>query len=1179
MKNYLHGLRNVFWLFLLLVAWPIQIIAQNNQNNQITVPAFTKPFGNGSGEIFLSNEFVATPPYYVDLQVKIKRGLKAGTMYWGTTYLYFQPSATETTGYDMYTWSSTANDVLALLSGNVDITGDLYPDIIQDGECLVNILNYYVNNSAKLSDDDNSVVEVIQSISNIGINLVFETTNPLTVKLENSVQLQANMTIKSDVTFQKEASSYNDLSTITLEPSGNLTLVDINCSNVQQNGGTLVLKRMNESLTFFTGNVPFIRNMTTYGGGISCQNGNDGNPPYYIDDLTIEGDVKISGGNQFDDQDWKNDEHPCLAGSMTINSGSITFSKIGFHRCGTYVIHDGTVYLDQCSLTNSGYQSTTTPASPCIDLKGGELVFDKILFKASSQNGQDYFVEVEGGKLTVGAGDYQGGKKAFIHLSGETAEVCINDGNFSIYSENYAAVYQEKGTLGITGGQIHDPICTEGGSLTISGGTFNNGSAEWNGNKGLIHILSDAVQVQLKGGHFGSDNMFYVNSSTTQLTDLLSSGYDFYSWDEQIQPDEQLTAKDAMERYSGIQVKPIAPGIPNGLLEAAKVAEVGPQGKDVKVIITGETDNPYYIPCELEINTAVGLAWFASNFYRRNDLPADYGAAYRQGASVVRLTADLDMSAYEWIPFQFFGSFDGQGHVIKGIKCHQSTAAFMDYFNGTLSNLVISGEFVSSKTDYTQYQQMAAGLCANNSGTIVNCGVEQSSIQVHTYDRINVTEGGLVASNYGSIQNSYMTGDVICEAKHDDALFPTLFFTQHSVGGLVGSHTGTLVNSYQAAGTVLHQGAELSSNLRIYTNNIAVIEEYSQGTVTNCTNDPVLENLNQAVEIHNQSLSGDMIAWNQWKIDNNRNSQKPIHKYIIGVGGEIYIDVDQSYQDDHAGKIVRVKSGVTYTIDLDNAWVESLILEDGAKLDLRKPLTISQSLELYREAITDRWTTLGIPSGLDVVVKNNEENGTRDIYFKSGYLTPSEQSWNISDYLQKTEAETPYLMTADHIDRTVTFYHRGNIVLSAQTDVDGLVNVPNGSWFQFVTNPLWKDMQLSGRAYVLNEEGNSFELQDNPVIPPLHAYLIASESVMKSVYSLRVGSVTDNEMLTTDKLRSWVENGTLCLETSIPETVEIYSISGTAIGKYPKCVGTIRVSLPKGIYIVVCHGEAIKVIL
>lgn len=370
----------------------------------------------------------------------------------------------------------------------------------------------------------------------------------------------------------------------------------------------------------------------------------------------------------------------------------------------------------------------------------------------------------------------------------------------------------------------------------------------------------------------------------------MAEGCGFYTWNQEIQPDLRLTDVKSTVSVSGKsyecllfgQVKPIqADPTANASLETAKTADVGPDGKDVKVIEIGKDflSQEY----ELEINTAEGLVWFATLLNRRQDQSLNNGTKYIQGASVVKLTADLDMSRYDWIPFQFNArKFDGQGHCVSGLKVNQSEAAFMSSGPDTLANLIVSGRFVSLPTCYTHTARYAAGLVIHNRGTILNCGVRQSTVSCQTTDGMDTFVGGLVADNRGSIQNSYMTGPVTCEATHSkEILLPPNVRIRHRVGGIVGQNGKRLSNSYHADGPVNHTApSDKIANLVVEKDDIVGgSEDANQSAVENCSADPVLDALNKQVEIHNAGVELGEILWFTWITSQDINHTYPIHEY------------------------------------------------------------------------------------------------------------------------------------------------------------------------------------------------------------------------------------------------------------------------------------------------------------
>ena len=143
-------------------------------------------------------------------------------------------------------------------------------------------------------------------------------------------------------------------------------------------------------------------------------------------------------------------------------------------------------------------------------------------------------------------------------------------------------------------------------------------------------------------------------------------------------------------------------------------------------------------------------------------------------------------------------------------------------------------------------------------------------------------------------------------------------------------------------------------------------------------------------------------------------------------------------------------------------------------------------------------------------------------------------------------------------------------------------NRPDGNWFHFVANPYWENLTVDGRAYVLNEGGTSFELQEDPVIPPFRCYMVANESTMDRVNTLRLaeGLPTSVASVTTENaLRVWTEGGALCWQSDKAADVEIYSVNGSLVARYDSSVGVRRVNLSRGIYLVIADGKATKVIL
>ena len=205
------------------------------------------------------------------------------------------------------------------------------------------------------------------------------------------------------------------------------------------------------------------------------------------------------------------------------------------------------------------------------------------------------------------------------------------------------------------------------------------------------------------------------------------------------------------------------------------------------------------------IGNREGLAWFISMV---NGLNGEVGTAF--SGNTVTLTADVDMSVHTWVPIgtvehPFSGTFNGNGHVIKGIT--RSTDfphdGLFGYVNGSanIQNVVVQ----ASLTGNSHATGAVVGTFAST-GTISN--VEGAGTL--TGGALTTALGGIAGNNSGTIHSSFgvatMTGGA----------------SATQMGGLVGNNTGDLLNSYSNAtyaGTSASKGGLVGSN---------------SGTVENC---------------------------------------------------------------------------------------------------------------------------------------------------------------------------------------------------------------------------------------------------------------------------------------------------------------------------------------------------------
>lgn len=333
---------------------------------------------------------------------------------------------------------------------------------------------------------------------------------------------------------------------------------------------------------------------------------------------------------------------------------------------------------------------------------------------------------------------------------------------------------------------------------------------------------------------------------------------------------------------------------------------------------------------------------------------------------------------------------------------------------------------------------------------------------------------------------------------------------------------------------------------------------------------------------------GGIIRVEEIYINGNMNAVYEGSELPIDYSPVIVVDDKISYEgSSHYGARVTVTSTGVYEINTPNASIRSLNIQPGGQIKLDTELKVGQ-LRISHRIPANAWTTFGVPESSQNIILGDGNSGLLErgvIASRMGYRDVNDQEW-----IESNEADLPpgtaiLLAQNAETEQMFGFHNRlfyeefaEPLVLPTRTGSAAPGNDDNGNYFRFVANPLWENLMINGRAYVLNEATNSFELQESPTIPPFQAYMIASEAVMNSISSLRIGDIpTSIEDLAVTGFRVWSEAGHVCFETTEAKDVAVYSMTGVQLQRCERSVGTKRVALSQGIYIVVCDGTAYKV--
>lgn len=317
------------------------------------------------------------------------------------------------------------------------------------------------------------------------------------------------------------------------------------------------------------------------------------------------------------------------------------------------------------------------------------------------------------------------------------------------------------------------------------------------------------------------------------------------------------------------------------------------------------------------IGTAAELAWFAAT----------------DGKTSAKLTADIDLAAYDWTPLnKFYSTFDGDGHMVKNLYINSGSypLGIFGYVKtgAAVKNLGVSGNVTCTASNNAQAGGIAGYLESN--AAIENC-----------YSSVNVTSkkhaGGIVGYTAGGaiITNCYGSGNITTTSKNECFL-----------GGICGSsysntNGATLTNCYSIGDVTGTSGAAsylggLSPDKTAahYVDNCfyldgTVSKESSKYGVTGLGTAKTVAEMKAAIEANNNPFNPQMLADLAVRAQEiaDKAAAKNVDDLIDAIG-------DVTLTDDCKAKIDAARTAYDALTDAQKALVSKLdILTDAeAKL-------------------------------------------------------------------------------------------------------------------------------------------------------------------------------------------------------------------------------------------------------
>ena len=272
------------------------------------------------------------------------------------------------------------------------------------------------------------------------------------------------------------------------------------------------------------------------------------------------------------------------------------------------------------------------------------------------------------------------------------------------------------------------------------------------------------------------------------------------------------------------------------------------------------------------------------------------------------LTGDIDLSAYEWTPFEFSGTLLGDGFTVSGINLSsdEGNLGFFATVSGKISNISFVVD-ISSAAANSAAIPYVGGLCVNLTGTLENVKMYGS------VSGIFANAGGLVGKvNGGKITNCKNYAEVSASTLLDSV----------SIGGIAAILSSGNVTGCENYG-------EISGQF-----NVGGVVGYTSVAITNLTN---------YGNVQGATYVGGCIG--RFKLANTSSGLGSLTNsgevkgtdYVGGCVGQIYLEVKTNDDDSHPSSLGTLENSGNVSGASRVGGCIGHLYANGTDHDMRKP--------------------------------------------------------------------------------------------------------------------------------------------------------------------------------------------------------------------------------------------------
>lgn len=291
--------------------------------------------------------------------------------------------------------------------------------------------------------------------------------------------------------------------------------------------------------------------------------------------------------------------------------------------------------------------------------------------------------------------------------------------------------------------------------------------------------------------------------------------------------------------------------------------------------------------------------------------------------------------------------------------------------------------------------------------------------------------------------------------------------------------------------------------------------------------------------------------------------------------GDNHVKVNTNTTWNHttnANRSVEIAAGATLTINMAMP-LDTVFMAEGAQLVANAAVTANAVQLAY--GVEKTWKAFGFPFVINAV-KNLKGEDVKTVAAASDGLWTAGIADGAPTFTVTSETATPAASCIIAADQDST------ILVTSKADNNGLISLsakaePNapvvttkadGAKFQIISNPNLSDMTLTQTAYVLSEDGKTFDRMVNPTIKAFQSFVLADEGTTSTLRSLRIGDTpTGNEIVPVKGYFVETGHGTITIHTAEPTQVIVVDMLGRVYYNARVNDGT-QIAVPAGIYAV-----------